>query len=609
MTNDVSILKIAIAEEGHVVDTRQRTRQIARALGFDNQDQVRLATATSELARNAYQYAGGGRASFSINLVSRPQIFFIEVADQGKGIEFLEEIERGEYVSKTGMGIGLLGARKLTDHFELNSTSTGTTVRIGKDLPANSLITPAKLAKLSEDLYRFRPEGPIAEVRTQNVELIETLAALNARQEELNQLNQELADTNRGVVALYAELDEKASSLQKANEIKTSFLSNMTHEFRTPLTSILSLSRLLLDRIDGELTEEQEKQVRYIRSSAEGLLELVSDLLDLAKVEAGRVALKIDDVEISNVLGAIRGTFKPILAADSQVELDIETEGPVSRIHSDEGKIAQILRNLVSNALKFTEKGAVKVRSLADGPDYILFTVQDTGIGIEPEHIERIFDDFSQIDSALQARSKGTGLGLPLSRKLARFLGGDLWVESNPGEGSTFFVKLPRVFEGENSGSLVESPASRLSNSESRTKDPSSERKKTPHLFFIDDDEPSRYVLKNLTKGFLNATYHEFDSAPAAMAALKDSRIRKPDLIFLDLNMPGVSGFDFLRDIKSEARVADIPVAVNTAKILTPDERDFLDQLTIGILSKERSNEQRASDELKQALQRAELMP
>lgn len=605
----LDILKISIAAEEHVVDTRQRTRQIAKALGFDNQDQVRLATAASELARNAYQYAGTGVALFSIDLQARPQVFYIEVKDKGSGIAALDQVLGGYYISETGMGVGLMGAKKLTDHFELDSTKSGTRVVIGKDLPVSVVQTAAQISRLGEDLYRFRPEGPIAEVRNQNIELVQTLAELNTRQEELNQLNQELADTNRGVVALYAELDEKASSLQKANEIKTSFLSNMTHEFRTPLTSILSLSRLLLDRIDGELSEEQEKQVRYIRQSAEGLLELVSDLLDLAKVEAGHVALKIDDVEVSNVLGAIRGTFKPILPQDSEVELIVDTEPRVRKMVSDEGKLSQILRNLVSNAIKFTEKGQIFVEARASGNDYILFSVRDTGLGIAAQDKERIFEDFSQIESSLQSKSKGTGLGLPLSRKLARLMGGDLWVESKVGEGSTFFVKLPVVYEGENSGSLIESPASRLATMpvEGATHE-TPNTKKTPHLYFIDDDEPSRYVLKNLTRKYLDATFTEFENATSALEALRGSLVKKPDLIFLDLSMPGISGFEFLREIKSDDDLSEIPVSVNTAKILTDDEKDFLTQLTVAVLSKERSDESRASGELKQALQRAELI-
>ncbi len=258
-------------------------------------------------------------------------------------------------------------------------------------------------------------------------------------------LNRELEDTNRGVVALYAELDEKADHLRRADELKSKFLSNMSHEFRSPLNSILALSGLLLSRSDGELTKEQDQQVGYIKRAAADLLELVNDLLDLAKVEAGKVEAKPIEFEVANLFAALRGMLRPLLL-NQAVDLVFDDAGHIPALYSDEGKISQILRNFISNALKFTENGEVRVSAAISGPGEIAFSVSDTGIGIAPEDQESIFQDFVQLDHPLQRRVKGTGLGLPLSRKLAEFLGGKVEVQSRLGAGSTFTLRIPTTW-------------------------------------------------------------------------------------------------------------------------------------------------------------------
>src|SRR3984957_12834493 len=221
------------------------------------------------------------------------------------------------------MGVGILGARRLMDHFEITSDAVaGTIVLLGKELPHRApLVTTAVMARVAEELARRAPEDPLEEVRKQNQELLSTLEELGRRQEQSVQLNRELEDTNRGVVALYAELDEKADYLRRASEMKSRFLSNMSHEFRTPLNSIMSLARILLDRLDGELTPEQEKQVTYIRKAAEDLSELVNDLLDLAKVEAGKVVLRPAEFDVASLFGALRGMLRPLLSHNPAISL------------------------------------------------------------------------------------------------------------------------------------------------------------------------------------------------------------------------------------------------------------------------------------------------
>jgi len=445
----IPVLRLALRTERDVVQARQRAREVAAELGLDNQEQIRMATAASEIARNAFRYAHNGTVEFAVGL-DEPQSLEVTVSDSGPGITNLEEILEGRYRSTTGMGIGLLGTRRLMDRFEIDSKPAGTTVRMVKHLPPqHALMTQRTVRELNRKLEQRTPESPYEEIEQQNQELLRTLQELRARQEELELLNRELEDTNRGVVALYAELDERADYLRRASELKTRFLSNVSHEFRTPLNSIISLAKLLMDRLDGDLTAEQMKQVRFIESSACDLQEMVSDLLDLAKVEAGKIRIRPKQFEVHELFSALKGMLKPLLADNTSVELLFEDANELPTLHTDEGKVSQILRNLISNALKFTPAGHVRVAARMPGPDLVMFTVEDTGIGIAPEHHEDIFREFSQIENPLQEKHRGTGLGLPLCRNLAMLLGGRIWLESEPGKGSTFYVAVPVVYVGE----------------------------------------------------------------------------------------------------------------------------------------------------------------
>jgi signal transduction histidine kinase len=270
-------------------------------------------------------------------------------------------------------------------------------------------------------------------------------AELAQRVEQIETLSRELAETNSGVVALYAELDDKAQQLREASELKSRFLSYMSHEFRTPLGSIRSLTRILLDRLDGPLTPEQEKQVGFIQSSAQELSEMVNDLLDLAKIEAGRISISPAWFELVDLFAALRGMFKPILK-NPQVALVFEEPVGLPRAFTDDKKIAQILRNFISNALKFTRQGEVRVSAASHDPGWVKFAVTDTGIGIAPEHLGVLFRDFVQVASRIQRRVQGVGLGLALSKRLAELLGGSVGVESELGRGSIFHAIIPIHF-------------------------------------------------------------------------------------------------------------------------------------------------------------------
>jgi signal transduction histidine kinase len=442
------ILRQSIGNELDVVAARQRAREIAVLCGFALQDQIRIATSVSELARNVYNYAGVGNIAFSIEETEPVQSLQIHIADQGPGIGNLALILSGNYKSQTGMGMGILGARRLMDRCDIDTApGRGTAITLQKLLPFEApRLTAPMVGALCAQLAARAPDSMLGEVQQQNQDLLRTLAELKARQEELLALTRQLEETNRGINALYAELDEKAEHLRRADQMKSRFLSNMSHEFRTPLSSIRALSRILLAHTDGELSAEQEKQVSFILQGTTALNEMVDDLLDLAKIESGKVDVRPAQFRVSDLFSTLRGMLHPLLAGRS-LALVFHEPAAGAELHTDQGKLSQILRNFVSNAIKYTESGEIVVAAaMLDDGLTMQFTVSDTGIGIEARHLETIFEEFSQIESHLQTRVKGTGLGLPLCRKLGELLGGTVSVASTAGAGSVFTLLIPAIF-------------------------------------------------------------------------------------------------------------------------------------------------------------------
>ncbi len=543
------ILMVTLQREPDVVLIRQRARQIAQLLGFDVQDQTRIATAVSEVARNALAYAGGGNVEFHVEGQTRPQLLQVSVSDHGPGIPHLQEILAGQYQSSTGTGLGLRGAHRLMDQVHIASVpGQGTTVRLQKLLPRQApLLTGRRLHQLVDALAQQRPHDPLTEVQQQNQELLHTLEALRAHQDDLLRLNRELEDTNRGVVALYAEVDEQAEHLRRADELKSRFLSNMSHEFRTPVNSILSLTRLLLDYTDGALTDEQNKQVSYIRIAAEALSELINDLLDLAKIEAGKLTVRPAPFPISDLFSALRGMLRPLLVTDS-VTLVFDEPDDLPVLSSDEGKVSQILRNFLSNALKFTEQGEIRVSAtLRPAGDAVVFAVADTGIGITPEDQEVIFEEFIQIAHPLQQRVKGTGLGLPLCKKLAALLGGSVVVRSAPGVGSTFCATIPLQYREANTAPGAAADA--------WERDPA----RVPVLI-VEDHAETQFIYEKFLQG------SRFQPLPArTLREAEEALVRvQPQAIILDILLPGRDTWTFLAALKSQDATKDIPILVVT---------------------------------------------
>ena len=552
---NLPLLNLEIRLEVDIVLARQRARQIAGLLGFPPLDQTRIATATSEIARNAVKYAGGARLEFIVESGPVPGMV-MRIRERGPGIPDLEAILNGEYQSPSGLGLGIIGAKRLMDRFDIESTpGAGSSVVMAKTLPARAAaITPHEVGRIAGELARPAQQGLLDELQQQNQELLSALQELRVSQSEIAQMHsRELDETNRGVLALYAELDEGAKALQRMSDLKSRFLSEMSHEFRSPLNSINGLTGFLLARTDGELSPEQEKQVRLIRQACEGLATLVDDLLDLARVEAGKAAIRVSSFKVCDLFDALEGTIRPMIERESVVLRFEKVPGSLT-MNTDEGKVAQILRNFLTNAVKFTERGEICVGVSSGSGDVLAFSVKDSGIGIAPENVKRIFEEYGQIENPLQNRTKGVGLGLPLTRKLAQLLGGDVSVESQPGVGSEFIAQIPRVFVGETHGASGFEfardsrpdpvPKAEVEIRHSAVALAVSQRASLEKALIVDDVISDRYLIR----GTLAALgQFEIIEAEQGALALSLARIEHPDVIFLDLLMPDMTGFEVLK--------------------------------------------------------------
>ena len=384
----------------------------------------------------------------------------------------------------------------------------------------------------------------LGEVVDLNREISRQKKELLGKNEQLRRAYSELEESNKGVLNLHAEIADKADTLRRSNEVKSRVVANVSHEFRTPLHTILGLSKLLLDASDGPLTEEQQKQIRFIRTSAEELYALVNDMLDLSKAESGKAMLRPEHFGAEELFAAMRGMLRPLVSSDGPVSLVFEPPPAELTLDTDQSKVAQILRNLVSNALKFTERGEVRVSAAKDG-GLAIFRVKDTGIGIARENFQEIFEEFGQIDNPLQAKTKGTGLGLPLSRKLAELLGGSLTVESKLGEGSTFTLVLP-----------CQHPEVReMEKLATRPLDPG----RAPVLV-VEDDRKTIFIYEKYLAlaGFQVLPARSVDDARRVLQGVR------PAAIVLDVMLEGESTWTFLSQLKNDPATRDIPVLVVT---------------------------------------------
>ena len=442
----LELLTLELRRDQDVVLARTRARQVAAALGFDPQAQTRIATSVSELVRNAQRYAGGGRVSFAVEESAHGRTLRIRVSDQGPGIADLAAVLEGRYRSPTGMGQGLRGARRLSDDFRVETAEgRGTTVEIGKRLPREApRFGPEQAADLAQRLCHADAGDARAEVERQNQELLLTLSELRERQEQVERLNAALQERGADLATQALVADRAREVADDANRAKSRFLAMMSHELKTPLGAILGYARLMGMGIAGPVTPDQERYLDRIARAQAHLLGLIDHVLAFAKLEAGALPLELTTVSLRDVCATLEALTEPQIRSSAlhYVCADI---GPDVLVRANPDKVLQVLVNLVGNAMKFTPAGGtISLSAQTDGP-VVRTTVADTGRGIPAERLEAIFEPFVQVERRLRGPSEGVGLGLAISRELARAMGGDLRVQSTLGEGSAFTLTLPRA--------------------------------------------------------------------------------------------------------------------------------------------------------------------
>jgi CheY-like chemotaxis protein/signal transduction histidine kinase len=458
------------------------------------------------------------------------------------------------------------------------SESLGVAVRSAKDRTRLEELLQ-ETQRQAEELQTQQEELKVSneELEEQATALKESQARLETQQAELEQTNSQLEEQSQlleiqkdDLTRAQAVLTEKAAELERANQYKSEFLANMSHELRTPLNSSLILAKLLADNKAGNLTAEQVKFAQTIASAGNDLLALINDILDLSKIEAGKVEVSPEPVVIARLLESLTKTFQ---ATAREKRLGFETavdHGTPERIETDPQRIGQILKNLLSNALKFTDTGSVSLRVFASGADTVSFAVRDTGIGIPEQQIGIIFEAFRQADGSTHRKYGGTGLGLSISRDLARLLGGDIVVRSAPGQGSTFTLTLPLQYTGRTvvaEAAASPAPSARPA-APSRPAPPitppaveDDRNVLTPasrSILVIEDDPRFAGILRDLAHemGFQCVIAH---TAAAGLAAAAQYR---PSAIVLDVNLPDRSGLGVLDQLKHNPATRHIPVHV-----------------------------------------------
>ncbi|MFF8866056.1 hybrid sensor histidine kinase/response regulator [Streptomyces sp. NPDC015139] len=602
------LITIALGEARDVVTLRRCTQAVCRATGVAGTPLVRLTTVVSEAGEHLL-----GTQDLTAELC-------LEESDTvAVAVRFRWREERRPSDALLAAAARLLDATRL----EPVADNGRHELVLSQRAPAPA----GSVRELAADV-RDRLAGTdtaadlIDALRTQNRQLLaaleeserqhEELQRLNAELEETNagvmalysELTSELQATNSGVVALYAELEDKTRQLEAAHESKTRFWANVSHELRSPVNSVISLARLLLDTGADPLSDEQRQQVALVQASGSTLLALVDELLDVAKAESGRLEPHPVDTDLRSLLHQLRGTLRG--TAQPGVALHIPDGIRWGPLLTDEVMLTRILRNVLSNALKFTTEGSVTLTVTEEdgdsGPRFV-FRVQDTGVGIPAEELDRVFEEFYQVRGPHQRGRAGTGLGLPYARRLTQLLGGSLTLGSEVGVGTSVVVDIPALSarpmpeapaEPAVAAPSHDSPAQSASTGPVRTAQEAALAHRggppepSPHpavnsVVVVDDDETFVAGFRTLLTAYAASVTVVTDSALAVDTVEREG----PDIVFLDLNMPGTDGYEVSRLLAANPATARVPVVVLTALEPADVDRTRLAQVRL-VLNKSR---------------------
>jgi signal transduction histidine kinase/ActR/RegA family two-component response regulator len=418
----------------------------------------------------------------------------------------------------------------------------------------------------------MRTEELLQELKRSNAELEAQAGELNEKAKLLELKNTEVELASRS-------LEEKAEQLQLISKYKSEFLANMSHELRTPLNSLLILSKMLAENKDGNLTPEQVRFANTVYSSGNDLLALINEILDLSKVEAGKMPIDPSSVAIKELRDYIEETFRHV-AEQKGIEFKIEFAGQDGSMYTDSKRLQQILKNLLSNAFKFTSVGSVVLsvssRTDKEGAEFLDFAVKDTGIGIPPEKQKLIFEAFQQADGTTSRKYGGTGLGLTISREIARLLGGSISVESAPGQGSTFVLHMPRNYQGPEAGNRRDDGNDMAGVEEEMGMPllPPGVNFAGRRILVVDDDMRNIFAINSVLESQSISVVHA-ENGKQAIQKLEEN----PDieLVLMDTMMPEMDGLAATRTIRQNERFKNLPIISLTAKAMKGDREKAIE--------------------------------
>jgi signal transduction histidine kinase/CheY-like chemotaxis protein len=371
-------------------------------------------------------------------------------------------------------------------------------------------------------------------------------------------LEARVAARTRDLEAAQIELEARSRRGEEADRLKSAFIANMSHEIRTPLNSVLALSQLLRDGVAGSLTVDQRRYLEVIERNGQGLLHLINDILDLSRIEAGHIEIDAQNLDVAAQVQAVADALRPLATAKG-LDLAILLPRDLPRVRADADRFRQILTNLVGNAIKFTESGQVRI-SADVRADAVTLHVTDTGVGISDAYRDKIFEEFFQVDQTLVRRQGGTGLGLAIARRLARLMGGEISVESVPGKGSRFSLRLERA-----AGDAPAAAAPPRPEAEAGPLVPAS-------VLVVEDNEDNLFTLRQV----LARLPLDLSFANSGRQAIEACRRQMPDLVIMDVQMPGMTGLQATGAIRSLAGGAQVPILALTAQAMKGDRERIL---------------------------------
>jgi len=513
----IELGQIRLQHRTSVYDARDKIRSLANALGYDTIEVTRLATAVSEAARELRRSGREPRIAVGLAMDSSPPQLVLDFESHGKAPQLIGLAGFFDGLSRKSAEGGVQGLRAL------------------KQLPKPSFeVTDAFVAE---------QRG-----RIQNLSREELMAEIQQKNRELEQHSAELETT---VAQRTVELKQAMEAAEDASRAKSGFLANMSHELRTPMNAIIGYSEMLMEDAEDDGNEEVAGDLKKIHSAGTHLLSLINDVLDLSKVESGKMDLYLETFEIAPMVDGVTATIDTLVKKNGN-RLRVEVDPSLGEMRADLTKVRQALFNLLSNAAKFTHEGEIGIEVQAeqvDDSDWVRMSVSDSGIGIPPEKIDHVFEEFSQADETTTRDYGGTGLGLAISRRFCQMMGGDITLRSSVGEGSTFTIMLPVKVAEDSAESEAEAPVA-------VTPEPGEER-----VVLVIDDDPSALDLLGRT---LQGAGVRVVTCGDGREALKLARTLHPAAITLDVLMPGMDGWEVLRELKDDPETRDIPVIMVT---------------------------------------------